>query len=63
MDKKDRVKGKWLPNLEGPIWITQEFSNNAYKIEETNPKRQTLRINGKYLKGYKPMLQEIQIVE
>lgn len=62
MDKKDRVIGKWSPNWD-PFWITQAFSNNVCDIKETNPEILTLRINEKYLKRYKPMLQEIQIIE
>ena len=37
------------------------FSNNAFEIEELTPEGQILRVNGKYLKRYRPMLQEIMI--
>ncbi|XP_039683800.1 uncharacterized protein [Medicago truncatula] len=63
MDKKDRVLGKWSPSWEGPWQILRVFSNNAYEIEELNEDRRILRINGKYLKKYKPTLQEIKIIQ
>jgi hypothetical protein len=61
MDRKDRVLGKWSPNWEGPFRISQIFSNGAYEIEELTPEKCSL--NGKYLKKYKPVLQEVKIVE
>lgn len=61
MDQQDRALGKWSPNWEGPFQVLQVFSNNTYEIEELAVDRQILRMNGKYLKRYKPMLQEIQI--
>ena len=61
MDKNDRVLGKWSPNWEGPFKVIQVFSNNAYELEELAPDRRILRVNGKYLKKYKPILQEIKI--
>ncbi|XP_039682978.1 protein NYNRIN-like [Medicago truncatula] len=63
MDKKDRTLGKWSPGWEGPWQILRVFSNNAYEIEELNEDRRILRINGKYLKKYKPTLQEIKIIQ
>lgn len=63
MDKNDIILGKWSPNWEARFWIIQVFSNNTYEIKENDPEHWTLSINGKYLKGYKPMLQEIQITE
>ncbi|XP_039686950.1 uncharacterized protein [Medicago truncatula] len=63
MDKKDRALGKWSPGWEGPWQILRVFSNNAYEIEELNDDRRILRINGKYLKKYKPTLQEIRIIQ
>jgi len=39
------------------------FSNNAYEIEEVNDDKRILRINGKYLKRYRPLLQEIKIIQ
>jgi len=61
MDRKDRVLGKWSPNWEGPFKITQVFSNGAYEIKELTEDPHTLSINGKYLKKYKPILQEVKI--
>ena len=55
MDKKDRALGKWSPNWEGPWEILRVFSNNAYEIEKLNDDQRILRINGKYLKRYKPL--------
>ncbi|XP_050916221.1 uncharacterized protein LOC127131340 [Lathyrus oleraceus] len=52
MDRKDRALGKW----EGPFQILQVFSNGAYEIEELNEDRRILRVNGKYLKRYRPVL-------
>ncbi|WJX61278.1 hypothetical protein P8452_46387 [Trifolium repens] len=63
MDKKDRVLGKWSPNWEGPFKVVQVFSNGAYEIEELTEEQRSLIINGKYLKKYKPALQEIKINE
>ena len=61
MDRRDRVLGKWSPNWEGPFLVVQVFSNNAYEIEELTSEGRILRVNGKYLKKYRPMLQEIVI--
>jgi hypothetical protein len=57
------VLGKWSPNWEAPFKISQIFSNGAYEIEELTPEKRSLNINGKYLKKYKPALQEVKIVE
>ncbi|CAJ2653510.1 unnamed protein product [Trifolium pratense] len=61
MDRRDRVFGKWSPNWEGPFKISQVLSNGAYEIEELTPEKRSVNMNGKYLKKYKPMLQEITI--
>ena len=61
MDRKDKTLGKWSPYWEGPFKILRVFSNNAYEIEELGPEGRIFKINGKYLKKYKPMLQEIQL--
>ncbi|XP_050877602.1 uncharacterized protein LOC127081384 [Lathyrus oleraceus] len=61
MDKNDRVLGKWSPNWEGPFKVLQVFSNNAYEVEELAPDRRILRVNGKYLKKYRLLLQEVKI--
>jgi len=63
MDRKNQVLGKWFPNWEGPWQILRVFSNNAYEIEELNDDQRILRINEKYLRKCKPMLQEIKIVQ
>jgi hypothetical protein len=61
MDKRDRVFGKWSPNWEGPFKISQVLSNGAYEIQELTPKQRTVNMNGKYLKKYRPSLQEVNI--
>ena len=60
-DRKDRILGKWSPNWEGPFQVVKAFDNNAYEIQNIGMDQRILRANGKYLKKYKPMLQEIQI--
>lgn len=59
MDRKDKTLGKWSPNWDEIFRIIQVFSNNAYEIEEITLDRRILRVNGIYLKRYKPTLQEI----
>lgn len=61
MDRRDWTLGKWSPKGEGPFQIIRMFTNNAYEIQELGMNRRILRVNGKYLKKYKHMLQEIQI--
>jgi len=63
MDKKNQALGKWSPSWEGPWKIFRVFSNNAYEIEELNDDQRILCINGKYLKRYRPLLQEIKIIQ
>jgi len=55
--------GKWLPSWEGPWEILRTFLNNAYEIKEFNDDKRIMRINGKYLKKYRPLLQEINITQ
>ncbi|XP_050877680.1 uncharacterized protein LOC127081468 [Lathyrus oleraceus] len=61
MDRKDRTLGKWSPKWEGPFQILKVFSNGAFEIEELSEDKRILRVNGKYLKRYRPTLQEIKI--
>lgn len=61
MDGRDRVLGKWSSNLEGPFQVLQAFTNNACEIEKLGFDQRILKVNGKYLKKYNAMLQEIQI--
>jgi len=61
MDKRNKALGKWAPGWEGPWKILRVFSNNAYEIKELNDDNRIIRINGKYLKKYKPLLQEVKI--
>lgn len=62
MDKRDRTLYKWSPKWEGSFQIVQLFSNNAYEIEELVENRRILRVNGIYLKTYKPALQGVKIL-
>ena len=62
MDKKNKALGKWSPHWEGPFRILKVFSNNAYEVEELLDDKRVLKVNGKYLKKYKPSLREIRIV-
>src|ERR1043165_9194163 len=61
MDKKNKLLGKWSPRWEGPFRVLKTFSNNAYEIEELVEDRRILKVIGKYLKRYKPCLQEVRI--
>lgn len=61
MDQRDKTLSKCFPNWEGLFQIIQAFSNNSYEIEELTFDHRILRVNGKYLKKYKPILQEIRI--
>ncbi|XP_050914749.1 uncharacterized protein LOC127129640 [Lathyrus oleraceus] len=61
IDRRDLTLGKWSPKWEGPFQVTRTYANNAYEIKELGGDQRVLRVNGKYLKKYKPMLQEIQI--
>jgi len=55
--------GKWSPNWEGLFKVIQVFSNGAYAIEVLTSYNRIFRINGKYLKKYKPILQEVKIIQ
>jgi len=56
MDKRDKFLVKWSPNWERPIEVIQVFSNGAYKIEELASGNRIFKINGKFLKKYRPIL-------
>ncbi|XP_058746024.1 uncharacterized protein LOC131618885 [Vicia villosa] len=61
MDKKNKALGKWSPHWEGLFRILKEFSNNAYEVEELEEDRRILKVNGKYLKKYKPFMHGVKI--
>lgn len=61
MDRRSWTLEKWSHKWEGPFQVIQMFINNAYEIQKLGIDRQILRLNGKYLKKYKHILQEIQI--
>lgn len=56
MDRKDRTLGKWSQNWEWSFKVLQAYTNNVYGVEKLTPEGGTLRINGKYLKQYRPIL-------
>lgn len=56
MDRTYTILGKWSHNWKGSFRFIQAFLNNVYETEETNLQRETLKINGKYLKECIPML-------
>ncbi|XP_050915942.1 uncharacterized protein LOC127131043 [Lathyrus oleraceus] len=58
---KDLVWKVILPRWEGPFQVLQIFSNGAYEIKELSEDKRILRVNGKYLKKYKPIIQEVKI--
>ncbi|XP_050890198.1 uncharacterized protein LOC127095564 [Lathyrus oleraceus] len=62
MDRKKKTLGKWSPHWEGLFRILKAFSNNAYEIEELAEDRRILKVNGKYLKKYKPFMHEVKII-
>ena len=53
--------GKWSLNSEGPLHVIKAFTSNAYEIEELGFDQRILKVNGKYLKKYRSMVQKIQI--
>lgn len=53
--------GEMVTQLGGPILYPSGVFDNAYEIEELSVDYLILSVNGKYMKIYKPMLQEIQI--
>ena len=61
MDQKDKNMVKWSPKWEGPFKIIQTLSGGAYEIKELNEDQRLLRVNGKYLKKYRHVLQEVKI--
>jgi hypothetical protein len=63
MDKKNKTLGKWSSSWEGPWKILRVFSNNPYEVEELVADNRIMHINGKYLKKYRPLLQEIKITQ
>ena len=56
---KDHYFGKWSTNWEGPYLISESFERNAYKLMHVNSNEHIRTINGKYLKFYKPSMNEM----
>jgi hypothetical protein len=46
--------GKWLPRLEGPLWVIGIVPGNAYFVETLEGRKLPKALNGRYLKGYYP---------
>ncbi|XP_058784456.1 uncharacterized protein LOC131659262 [Vicia villosa] len=63
IDRKNQALGKWSPHWDGPFRILKVFSNNAYEIKELAEDRRILKVNGKYLKRYKPVMPEVKIAK
>lgn len=63
IDKNNRALGKWSRKWEGPFKINQLFLNITYEIEELGLDNQTLKINVKYLKTYRSILQEVSVIK
>jgi hypothetical protein len=58
---KDHFLGKWSPNWEGPYLVSEVFEGNAYRLMHVNSDEHIRAINGKYLKLYKPSMNEIEL--
>ena len=58
---KDHFLGKWSPNWEGPYLVSEVFEGNAYRLMHLNSDEHISAINGKYLKLYKPSMNEIEL--
>jgi hypothetical protein len=56
---KDHFLGKWSPNWEGPYLVSETFGGNAYRLMHINSDEHIRAINGKYLKLYKPSMNEM----
>lgn len=60
MDQNGKTLGKWSPNWEG-LFKSSKYFRTMSEVEELGLDNIILRINGNYLKKYKPVLQEIKI--
>ena len=60
-ETKDHFLGKWSPNWEGPYLVSEVFEGNAYRLMHVNNDEHIRAINGKYLKLYKPSMNEIEL--
>ena len=58
---KGSKHGKMVTQMGRTLENYSNFSGGAYEVEELSEDKRLLRVNGKYLKKYKPMLQEIKI--
>ena len=58
---KDHFLGKWSPNWEGSYLVSEVFEGNAYRHMHVNSDEHIRAINGKYIKLYKPSMNEIEL--
>ena len=56
---KDPYLGKWSPNWDGPFLVSEVFDGNAYKFMDISGNEHARSINGKFLKLYKPSMNEL----
>ena len=56
---EDPYLGKWSPNWDGHFLINEVFDGNAYKLMDISGNEYTRSINGKFLKLYKPSMNEL----
>ena len=56
---KDPYLGKWSPNWDGPFLVSEVFDGNAYKLMDISGNEHARSINGKFLKLYKPSMNEL----
>ena len=56
---KDPYLGKWSPNWDGPFLISEAFDGNTYKLMDISGNEHVRSINGKFLKLYKPSMNEL----
>ena len=58
---KDHFLGKWSLDWEVPYLVSEVFEGNAYRLMHVNSDEHIREINGKYLKLYKPSMNEIEL--
>ena len=56
---EDPYLGKWSPNWDGPFLVSEVFDGNAYKFMDISGNEHARSINGKFLKLYKPSMNEL----
>ncbi|XP_043725840.1 uncharacterized protein LOC122672428 [Telopea speciosissima] len=56
VETKDPRLGKWSPTLEGPFTVCQVLRGGAYRLRDLKGCVQIRPINGKFLKGFHPII-------